>query len=185
MRRRCWNCPRRTRPNGRPLRAGHLGIVPMAFAGYPHADGRVFGFAVEPEGRTALGDVPGFRAAFEKIAPYDAGIERRVLQLPCIPDQPMLLSPAGGEASKRSLKPARLLKPVGTDPTGAFAFTAREIAKRLRREGVAAPRGRRGGQPGGPGACDLRAAARNRGCRRGPPAADRSLAGGRPARGRG
>ena len=36
-------------------------------------------------------------------------------------------------------KPARLMKPVRTDPTGTFAFTAREMAKRLRREGVAAP----------------------------------------------
>ena len=99
-------------PNGRPLRAGHLGIVPMAFAGYPHADGRVFGFAMVPEGQTALADVPGFQAAFEQIAPYDAGIERRVLKLPCIPDQPMLLSPAGGEASKRSLMPGPYLDPA-------------------------------------------------------------------------
>ena len=30
-------------------------------------------------------------------------------------------------------------KPVRTDPTGTFAFAAREMAKRLRREGVAAP----------------------------------------------
>ena len=36
-------------------------------------------------------------------------------------------------------KPARLMKPVRTDPTGAFAVAAREVAKRLRREGVAAP----------------------------------------------
>ena len=36
-------------------------------------------------------------------------------------------------------KPARLMKPVRTDPTGAFAFAAREMAKRLSRAGVAAP----------------------------------------------
>ena len=96
-------------PDGRPLRAGHLGIVPMAFAGYPHADGRVFGFAVVPEGRRALGDVPGFRAAFERIAPYDPGAERRVLKLTCIPGQPMLLSPAGGVGVKRSLMPGPYL----------------------------------------------------------------------------
>lgn len=97
--------------DGRPLRAGHLGIVPMAFAGYPHADGRVFGFAVVPDGQTALHDVPGFRPAFEKIAPYDAGAERRVLKLPCIPDQPMLLSPVGGEVP-RSLMPGPYLRPA-------------------------------------------------------------------------
>ena len=98
--------------DGRPLRAAHLGIVPMAFAGYPHADGRVFGFAVVPEGQTALHDVPGFRAAFERIAPYDAGAERRVLKLQCIRDQPMLLSPAGGAAPKRSLMPGPYLHPA-------------------------------------------------------------------------
>ena len=36
-------------------------------------------------------------------------------------------------------KPARLMKPVRTDLTGAFAFAAREMAKRLSREGGAAP----------------------------------------------
>ena len=97
--------------NGRPLRAAHLGIVPMAFAGYPHADGRVFGFAVVPAGQV-LRDVPGFRAAFEKIAPYDAGSERRVLGLSCIPGQPMLLSPASGAAPKRSLMPGPYLHPA-------------------------------------------------------------------------
>ena len=98
--------------DGRPLRAGHLGIVPMAFAGYPYADGRVFGYAVVPEGQSALRDVPGFRAAFERIAPYDPGAERRVLKLPCIPGQPMLLSPAGGGAPKRSLMTGPYLDPA-------------------------------------------------------------------------
>ena len=37
-------------------------------------------------------------------------------------------------------KPARLMKPIGSpDPTGTFTRTARELAKRLRRGGVAAP----------------------------------------------
>jgi len=37
-------------------------------------------------------------------------------------------------------KPARLMKPVGSpDPTGTFTRTARELAERLRRGGVAAP----------------------------------------------
>ena len=29
-------------PDGSPTRASHLAIAPLAFAGYPHADGRVF-----------------------------------------------------------------------------------------------------------------------------------------------
>jgi len=65
-----------------------------------------------PERQTALRDVPGFRAAFERIAPYDPGAERRVLKLPCIPGQPMLLSPAGGGAPKRSLMPGPYLDPA-------------------------------------------------------------------------
>jgi len=36
-------------------------------------------------------------------------------------------------------KPTRLMKPIRTEPTGTFAFVAREMAKRLSREGVAAP----------------------------------------------
>ena len=43
------------------------------------------------------------RAAFEKVAPYDHGIERRVLELrPVAHRAPLRLAPAGTE-SKRSL----------------------------------------------------------------------------------
>ena len=92
-------------PDGKQTRAPHLGIVPMAFAGFPHADGRLFGFALVPSGQTALRDVPGLQAAFEKIAPYDHGTERRVLDLKCVPQhKPLQLTPAG-VATKRSLDP--------------------------------------------------------------------------------
>ena len=36
-------------------------------------------------------------------------------------------------------KPARLMKPIGNDPSATFARTARDMAARLRRAGVAAP----------------------------------------------
>ena len=36
-------------------------------------------------------------------------------------------------------KPARLMKPIRNDPSGTFARTARDMAARLRRAGVAAP----------------------------------------------
>ena len=98
--------------DGTLLRAPHLGIVPMAFAGFPHADGRLFGFALVPTAQTALRDVPGLRAAFEAIAKYDHGTERRVLKLKYLAQRkPMLLSPAGA-ASKRSLEPAPYLQPA-------------------------------------------------------------------------
>ena len=99
-------------PDGTLLRAAHLGIVPMAFAGFPHADGRLFGFALVPTAQTALRDIPGLRDAFEAIAPYDHGTERRVLELKYVPQRmPLLLSPAG-VASKRSLEPGPYLQPA-------------------------------------------------------------------------
>ena len=100
------------KPDGTLLRAPHLGIVPMAFAGFPHADGRLFGFALVPTAQTGLRDVPGLRAAFEAIAPYDHGTERRVVELKYVPQRkPLLLSPAGA-ASKRSLEPGPYLQPA-------------------------------------------------------------------------
>ena len=99
-------------PDGTLLRAPHLGIVPMAFAGFPHADGRLFGFALVPTAQTALRDVPELRAAFEAIADYDHGSERRVIELKYAPQRkPLLLSPAGA-ASKRSLEPGPYLQPA-------------------------------------------------------------------------
>ena len=98
-------------PDGSPTRASHLAIAPLAFAGYPHADGRVFGFALIPSAQMVLRDVPGLGAAFEKVAPYDSGAERRVLELRCVPHQPLQLCPAG-ESSKRSLMPGPYLQPA-------------------------------------------------------------------------
>ena len=101
-------------PDGKQVRAPHLAVVPLAFAGFSHADGRLFGFALVPAPQMALRDVPGLRAAFEEIAPYDHGTERRVLKLKCAPQhQPLLLSPAGA-ATKRSLDPEPYLQPART-----------------------------------------------------------------------
>ena len=101
-----------TRRTAQPTRAPHLAIVPLAFAGFPHADGRLFGFALIPGAQTALREVPGLRAAFEKIAPFDHGIERRVLELKFAPPRkPLQLSPAG-VVSKRSLAPEPYLRPA-------------------------------------------------------------------------
>ena len=101
-------------PDGTRIRAPHLAIVPLAFAGFPHADGRLFGFALIPAPQTPLREVPGLQAAFEKVAPYDCGIERRVLKLKCAPQlQPLQLAPAG-VATKRSLDPGPYLQPART-----------------------------------------------------------------------
>ncbi len=54
--------------------------MPLAFAGFPHADGRILGFALAPSA-DGLMDDPGFRAALRAIAPMDGGTGRRVLRL--------------------------------------------------------------------------------------------------------
>ena len=96
----------------RPVRRPHLAVVPLAYAGYPHADGRVFGFAWVPPAGAHLRDVPGFRTAFETIAPYDRGRERRVLTLGGAPlVKPLHLAPAGA-ATIQSLSPEPYLQPA-------------------------------------------------------------------------
>ena len=98
--------------DGKPTKLSHLAIAPLAFVGFPHADGRVFGFALIPPARTSLPDVPGFVEAFEKVARYDHGEERRILVLEGEPlNEPLRLSPAG-LAEKRSLSPEPYLKPA-------------------------------------------------------------------------
>ena len=89
-----------------PTRLPHLAIVPLAFAGYPHADGRVFGLALVPPAGTDLRAIPGFVRAFEEVAPYEPGRERRVLKLEGASfGKPLHLAPAGA-TTIRSLSPA-------------------------------------------------------------------------------
>ena len=96
--------------DGTPTKHPHLAIVPLAFAGSPHADGRVFGFALVPPTGTELLDVPGLRRAFEQVAPYDRGRERRVMTLAGSPLQtPLRLAPAGS-TTVRSLSPGPYLR---------------------------------------------------------------------------
>ncbi len=91
---------------GTPTRYPHLSIVPMTFVGSPHADGRVFGFAlIPPPGETLLG-IDGFRDAFEAVAPYRADAQRRVMTLQGPPLRtPLHLAPAPDDGDmKRSLR---------------------------------------------------------------------------------
>ena len=93
-----------------PTRRPHLAVVPLAFAGYPHADGRVFGFALVPPAGTSLRSIPGLVRAFEEVASYDPGRERRVLTLEGSPlSKPLHLAPAG-TAPVSSLSPEPYLE---------------------------------------------------------------------------
>ena len=103
-------------PSGAPTRQAHLAIAPLAFAGHPHADGHVLGFALIPPRGSTLGDMEGFRKAFEEVAPYDQKTARRVLTLQGRPlNEPLRLAPVPRDGRlKRSLTPEPYLKPSRT-----------------------------------------------------------------------
>jgi CRISPR-associated protein Csb2 len=67
--------------NGSPVQAPHLSIVPLAFAGYPYADGHVLGFALVPPGNSGLFEQGDFLQVMRRIAPHIREHERRELQL--------------------------------------------------------------------------------------------------------
>ncbi|TVQ52765.1 MAG: type I-U CRISPR-associated protein Cas5/Cas6 [Rhodobacteraceae bacterium] len=92
--------------DGAPTTDDHVALVPMSFAGFPHADGRLMGFALVPPRGAALDALPGFVEAFGAVAPFDPALERRVLTLAASKGlAPLRLAPA--EAIRpRSLSPA-------------------------------------------------------------------------------
>jgi len=55
--------------DGSPTRAPHLAIVPLAFVGFPHADGRVLGYALVPPRNAGLLEDETFRRVLRKLAP--------------------------------------------------------------------------------------------------------------------
>jgi CRISPR-associated protein Csb2 len=96
-------------PDGAPTAAPHLAVAPLAFAGWPHADGRLLGFALIPpaaaEDDTLLHG-ESFARAFQAVSAYDKERERRVLTLREKNLRGALaLAPAGG-APRKSLRPA-------------------------------------------------------------------------------
>ena len=99
--------------DGTPTRLPHLAIAPMAFAGFPHADGHLLGFALIPPREITLDSIRGFRAAFENVARYHPDKERRVLTLKGPPLNGLLhLTPAPDDRTrKRSLSPGPYLRP--------------------------------------------------------------------------
>ena len=100
-------------PDGAPTRLPHLAIAPLAFAGFPHADGRVLGFALIPPRGTTLDRIEGFHAAFERVAHYSRREERRILTLQGPPlNEPLRLAPVPRNgAQKRSLSSKPYLEP--------------------------------------------------------------------------
>jgi CRISPR-associated protein Csb2 len=66
--------------DGRPTREQHLAIVPLPFAGFPHADGHMLGFALVPPRNSTLWRDGDFLRAMRSVAPFDPAQERRTLQ---------------------------------------------------------------------------------------------------------
>ena len=126
-------------PDGTPTRRPHVSIAPLAFIGSPHADGRVFGFAVIPPSGGALLHIDGFRAAFETVAPYRADEQRRVLTLKGPPlRNPLHLAPAPDDGDgKRSLRP----EPYLEESTRWASVTPIVLDRHLKRNDDAEVRG--------------------------------------------
>lgn len=65
--------------DGSPTRDAHLAIVPLAFVGYPYADGHLLGFAMVPPRNSGLFQNSEFLQAMRRIAPFDSEQERRMI----------------------------------------------------------------------------------------------------------
>jgi CRISPR-associated protein Csb2 len=126
--------------DGTPARAPHLAVVPLPFAGFPHADGHVMGFALIPPEESSILDNENFRKVLRVLAPIDEGYGRRVLTLTTKQGTPsdrafsIDLSPTfEPPAGKRSLDPA-----LYTRPARAFAtITPIALDRHLKEKGAA------------------------------------------------
>jgi CRISPR-associated protein Csb2 len=67
--------------DGSPTQSPHLAIVPLPFAGFPHADGHLLGFALIPPRGTALLEDEDFVKALRAIAPARPKDGRRVVEV--------------------------------------------------------------------------------------------------------
>lgn len=67
--------------DGSPTREPHLSIVPLAFAGFPYADGHLLGFALVPPRGSELLESGDFLQAMRRITPHVATMDRRALRL--------------------------------------------------------------------------------------------------------
>lgn len=100
-------------PDGKPTRHPHLAVAPMAFAGVRHADGHAMGYALIPSAGVRLHAAPGFLKAFEAVAPYNRGNERRELVLDGDPLlAPLRLAPVGGGPARASLSADPYVEPA-------------------------------------------------------------------------
>lgn len=67
--------------DGAPARAPHLAIMPLAFAGFPYADGHVMGFALVSPTESGILAHESFRKVMRNLSPVDEERGRRILTL--------------------------------------------------------------------------------------------------------
>lgn len=67
--------------DGSPARGPHLAVVPLPFAGFTHADGRVLGFALVPPAGSGLLDDPQFLSVLRHLTRLDGRYPRRLMEV--------------------------------------------------------------------------------------------------------
>ncbi|WP_067625303.1 type I-G CRISPR-associated protein Csb2 [Alicyclobacillus acidiphilus] len=88
-------------PNGRPAVEPHLSIVPLAFVGFPYADGHLLGFGLVPPRGSRLFNEAGWRGALRSITEWDERSQRHVMVVPL----------GSGETNTLTMKLAFTLEP--------------------------------------------------------------------------
>lgn len=126
--------------DGAPARAPHLAITPLAFVGFPYADGHVMGFALIPPAESEILADGAFRKVMRNLSPVDEERGRRILTLTSKSGTSASsafsigLSPTfEPPADKRSLDPA-----LYTGPAFAFATVTPIVLDRHLKESGAA-----------------------------------------------
>jgi len=126
--------------DGSRSRVPHLAIIPLPFAGFPHADGHVMGFALVPPRDSMILDDENFRRVMRKLAPIDEYHGRRILTLSTRGGTPsdkafsVRVSPTfAPPAGKRSLDPVLYTRPARTFAT----ITAIVLDRHLKKNGEA------------------------------------------------
>ena len=134
--------------DGAPARAPHLAIIPLAFAGFPYADGHVMGFALIPPADGGIEADGAFRKVMRNLSPFDEERGRRILTLTSKSGMSASsafsigLSPTfEPPADKRSLNPA-----VYTRPASVFATVTPIVLDRHLKETGAARQEESAGQ---------------------------------------
>ena len=120
--------------NGAPARAPHLAMIPLAFAGFPYADGHVMGFALVPPADSAIFKDLDFLRALRKLRKFEAD-DRKTMKLHAGEYLgPIFLSPTfEPPAGRRSLDP-KLYTELGR----VFAtVTPIVLDRHLKKSGVA------------------------------------------------